>query len=260
YRTAQSLNKWYPPPFNWIERYDMERAAGWICSGTLVAQTLGARQMYARRPMRLIPLGVDTNVFKPDRAAGESILRKLNWESNGPPVIGYLGRFTQAKGLQLLMNVLEDLGIPWRALFVGAGPMEGELRSWAEAFGDRIRICSDVRHNDVPAYLNAMDVLAAPSQTTPSWREQFGRMLIEAFATGVPVIGSDSGEIPYVIKETGVIVSERDEVAWTHGLRSLLSNPDKRRELADAARARVHDEFAWPAIAKRYLEFFEELL
>jgi glycosyltransferase involved in cell wall biosynthesis len=123
-----------------------------------------------------------------------------------------------------------------------------------------VRICNDVSHNEVPSYLNAMDVLVAPSQTTPNWREQFGRMLIEAFASGVPVIGSDSGEIPFVIQSTGMIVAERDEVAWTHGLRDLLGNPEKRHELADAARARVHEEFAWPAIATRYLEFFEELM
>jgi glycosyltransferase involved in cell wall biosynthesis len=259
YRTAQSLNKWYPPPFNWIERQAMQRAAGWICSGTLVAQTLGARQLYASRPMRLIPLGVDTSVFTPDWAAGELILRKLNWDLNGPQVVGYLGRFTEAKGVRLLMNVLPDLKIPWRAMFVGAGPMEHHLRTWAARFGDHVRICTDVHHNDVPAYLNAMDVLAAPSQTTRNWREQFGRMLIEAFATGVPVIGSDSGEIPHVIQSTGVIVPERDQAAWTNALCKLLTDPQKRRELAEAARARAHDEFAWPVIARRYLQFFDEL-
>jgi len=260
YRTAQSLNKWYPPPFNWIENYDMNRAAGWICSGKLVAQTLGARQLYARRPMRLIPLGVDTNLFSPNRAAGDEVLRRLNWQQSNAPIVGYLGRFTQPKGLQLLMNVLQDLNVPWRALFVGAGPMEAELRAWAMRFADRVRICTDVRHAEVPAYLNAMDLLAAPSQTTAGWREQFGRMLIEAFASGVPVIGSDSGEIPHVIQSTGLILPERDEVAWTHALRRLLNNPQQRRELADAARARVHEEFAWPKIARRYLEFFDDLV
>ncbi|MEO7189525.1 MAG: glycosyltransferase [Vicinamibacterales bacterium] len=260
YRTAQNVAKWYPPPFNLIEKFDMERAAGWICSGELVAQTLGARHIYARRPMRLVPLGVDANAFAPNRAAGEHVLRKLNWERSGPPVVGYLGRFSNAKGLALLMNVLGDLDTPWRALFVGAGPLEGQLRAWAARFGDRVRVCTDVGHAQVPAYLNAMDVLAAPSQTTPHWREQFGRMLIEAFASGVPVIGSDSGEIPYVIKSTGVVVAERDELAWTHAMRALLNSPSQRRDLADAASARVHSEFAWPVIAKRYLEFFEELL
>src|SRR5262249_47772103 len=63
FRTAQSLPKHYPPPFNWIEHYAMARAAGWICSGRTVAQTLCDRPGYAGRPMRLIPLGVDTDDF-----------------------------------------------------------------------------------------------------------------------------------------------------------------------------------------------------
>jgi glycosyltransferase involved in cell wall biosynthesis len=260
YRTAQSLQKRYPPPFNWIEENAMRRAAGWICSGTLVAQALGARPVYARLPMRLVPLGVDVNVFQANPDARAQTLRKLSWQDDGVPVVGYLGRFTEAKGLPMLMSVLAELDIPWRALFVGAGPLEGQLRAWSARFGDRVRICNDVRHNDVPGYLTAMDLLAAPSQTTASWREQFGRMLIEAFACKVPVIGSDSGEIPFVIGSTGVIAPERDHLAWTTAIRDLLGNPAKRRVLADAAYARVHDEFAWPAVARKYLAFFDELV
>src|SRR5262249_52480145 len=132
YRTAQSLNKFYPPPVNWLESYNMERAAGWVCSGTRVAQTRGPRDMCARRQKRLIPLGVDADRFSANRAAGEEVLRRLNWDSAGAPVVGYLGRFTEAKGLPLLMNVLGDLNVPWRAMFVGAGPLEGALRAWAQ--------------------------------------------------------------------------------------------------------------------------------
>jgi glycosyltransferase involved in cell wall biosynthesis len=137
--------------------------------------------------------------------------------------------------------------------------MESQLRSWAKSFDDRVRICTDVRHGEVPQYLNAMDVLVAPSQTTPQWREQFGRMLIEAFACGVPVVGSDSGEIPHVIGEAGIVVGERDEITWGHTLRDLLNSPARRKELAERGLARA-PEYAWPAIARQYLQFFSELL
>jgi glycosyltransferase involved in cell wall biosynthesis len=255
--TAQNLAKNYPPPFSMFEKYVVRRCAGWMACGQSTLDTMLQREGYAAKPHRILPLGVDVDAFKPVRAAGESIRRKLNWETSGAPVIGYLGRFTEEKGLRLLMNVLGKLDVEWRALFVGAGPLEAELGEWGQHRGERVRICNDVRHDDVPAYLNTMDLLAAPSQTTPSWREQFGRMLIEAFASGVPVIGSDSGEIPYVIGPTGIIAPERDEQAWVDALRMLISSPDKRRELSDAALARVHEQFAWPVIARRYLEFFE---
>jgi glycosyltransferase involved in cell wall biosynthesis len=258
FRSAQSMDKRYPPPFRWIERYAMRKAAGWICSGSLVAQTLSARRGYDK-PMAQIPLGVDVGAFRPDREAGRAVLQKLDWEP-GPPVVGYLGRFVPDKGLDLLTRALDRLPGEWRALFVGAGPMEPQLRTWAAKHGDRVRLCTDVTHDHVPAYLNAMTVLCAPSQTMPNWKEQFGRMVVEAFAVGLPFIGSDSGEIPFVVKDAGVVVGEKDEEGWTRALADLIASPERRRELAERGLQRAQDEFAWPAVARQYLDFFERLL
>src|SRR5262249_19558919 len=110
------------------------------------------------------------------------------------------------------------------------------------------------------AHLCAMDVLAAPSQTIPRWREQLGRMLIEAMARGVPVAGSDSGEIPYVIADAGLVLPEADPAAWAAGLAALLESPGRRAELAERGLDRAHALFAWPVIARGHLEFFNELL
>jgi glycosyltransferase involved in cell wall biosynthesis len=260
YRTAQSINKRYPIPFNWIEKYAIGRAAGWICSGSLVAQTLGRRTGYDRLPMAQIPLGVDVDCFRPDPAAAKLALQRLGWDAHGPPVIGYLGRFVPEKGLDLLQRALDRVAVPWRALFVGAGPSETSLRAWAARHGDRVRICTDVTHDQVPPFLNAMDVMCAPSQTTPTWKEQFGRMVVEAFASGVALIGSDSGEIPHVIQDAGVIVGEQDEPGWTRAITELLEDPARREELAARGLRRAHEEFAWPVVARRYLEFFDTIL
>lgn len=260
YRTAQSLNKNYPIPFCWVENYAMQRAAGWICSGRLVAQTLGARPGYDQLPRAQIPLGVDVNCFRPDPAAGTAVRQSLGWNDEGPPIVGYLGRFVPEKGLELLQRALDQLTTPWRAMFVGAGPSEPLLRAWAERHGDKVRICNQVTHNQVPAYLNAMNVLCAPSQTTPTWKEQFGRMVVEAFASGLAFIGSDSGEIPYVVQDSGVIVGEHDEPGWTRAIASLLEDRARREDLAARGLERAHAEFAWPIVARRHLEFFESIL
>jgi glycosyltransferase involved in cell wall biosynthesis len=105
-----------------------------------------------------------------------------------------------------------------------------------------------------------MDLLCAPSETTSRWREQFGRMLIEAMACGVPVIASRSGEIPHVIADVGVLVDERDVVQWTCAVDSLLSNPRTRRDLSARGITRARERFAWPVVARAHLAFFEELL
>jgi glycosyltransferase involved in cell wall biosynthesis len=258
FRTAQSISKTYPPPFRWVERYAMTKAAGWICSGSLVANALRDRPGYDK-PMVRIPLGVDVESFRPDAAAGREILAKLGWRP-GTPVIGYLGRFVADKGLGLLTRTLDHLSGDWRAMFVGAGPLEPELRKWAEGHGDRVRLCTDVTHDRVPAYLNAMTVLCAPSQTMPNWKEQFGRMVVEAFASGLPFIGSDSGEIPFVVGDAGLVVGEKDVDGWTRAIAGLLADPARRRELAERGLQRARDEFAWPAVARQYLNFFERVL
>jgi len=257
--TAQNIAKRYAPPFSTIERRCAERSAGWLASGETVAQTQLER-CWNRKPHRVMPLGVDVELFRPDAESGRATRAPLGWNVEGPPVVGFLGRFIEAKGLMLLMRLLDATASPWRALFVGGGPGEAVLREWASRHGDRVRIAGGVPHDRVPEHLNAMDLLVAPSQTTARWREQFGRMLIEAFACGVPVLASDSGEIPYVVADAGIIVGERDETGWRRTLADLLESPARRSELASRGRDRARSLYAWPVVARRHLEFFNELL
>jgi glycosyltransferase involved in cell wall biosynthesis len=259
FSTFQNIDKRYPPPFASLEQYCLSRSTAWIAGGETIAATLTKRG-YGVRPHRVIPLGVDRSVFRPMPEAGGAVRRRLGWDSEGPPVIGYLGRFVKEKGVALLMDALDRTPTRWRALFVGGGKMEPALRRWAVRYGDRVRIVTGVPHDGVPAYLNAMDLLCAPSQTTPSWREQLGRMLIEAFACGVPVIASDSGEIPYVVRDAGIVVAEDDIDAWANAIATLAENPDARAELARRGLERVHAAFTWDVVARAHLAFFDALL
>ena len=260
YATFQNIEKDYPPPFNWVERYSMSRSSGWIAFGHTAERALAHRPEYSSRARRVIPPGVDLEKFRPEGGARREVLRRLGWAERGAPVVGYLGRFVEQKGLRLLTRTLSRLTSDWRALFVGSGPLEGELRRWAEGWGDRVRVSTGVRHDEVPAYLNAMDVLCAPSQTTPAWREQLGRMLIEAFACGLPVVASDSGEIPFVVGDAGVLVGERDEDGWARAVGELLEGPGRRAELGERGLERARSVYAWPRVARQHLDFFEEVL
>jgi glycosyltransferase involved in cell wall biosynthesis len=260
YATFQNLPKRYPPPFAWAERYALRRAAGWVAFGETVHDALRVRRGYDPLPVAVISPGVDTKLFRPDAQSGARVRHSLGWREDGPPVIGFLGRFVAEKGLCTLMAALDAAREPWRALVVGGGAMEGELRAWAAARGHAVRIVTGVPHHEVPAYLNAMDVLCAPSQTTPRWKEQLGRMLIEAMACGVAVIGSDSGEIPHVVGEAGVIAPEADVAAWTRAIDRLLADAAHRHARADAGLRRVGAEFALNVVARRHLDFFRSLL
>jgi glycosyltransferase involved in cell wall biosynthesis len=257
--TMQNVAKRYPPPFSWFEHRVVERSDGWFYTGRSVYETHVRRSGYARRPSLHVPIGVDVGSFAPDAARGASIRRRLGWREDGPPVVGFVGRFVEQKGIALLLEALETQREPFRALFLGGGPLQGRIEAFGERFPDRVRIVR-ASHDEVPAYLNAMDLLCAPSQTTRRWREQFGRMLTEAMASGVAVIGSDSGEVPFVIGDAGVVVPEADVAAFRRAIEALLGDPVRRAELAERGRKRVLDHYQWSVVARKQLDFFSRLL
>ncbi|HZR23152.1 MAG TPA: glycosyltransferase family 4 protein [Vicinamibacterales bacterium] len=256
FATFQNIVKRYPPPFNWIEQASKRRADGVIAFGRTTREVLDARGW--SQPMRTIPPGVDVRRFAPNAAERDATRRAFGW-TDDTPVVGFVGRFVAEKGLPLLMSALNQLSTRWRALFLGSGPLENDVRGWAHQHGDRVRIETTVSHDRVPAYVNAMDLLCAPSQTTTRWREQFGRMLIEAFACGVPVIASSSGEIPFVVGDAGVIVPEADHDAWVDAIAMLIDDPARRADLGRRGRCRAESTFAWPVIARQTLAFLGEL-
>jgi glycosyltransferase involved in cell wall biosynthesis len=167
-----------------------------------------------------------------------------------PFTVGYAGRFVPEKGLDDLVRAVS--GIPGaRAKLVGNGPLLSELQRQA-AGGAPIDIVSGATHEHMDAAYASFDVLVLPSRTTPTWVEQFGRVLVEAMWCGVPVVGSSSGEIPWVVESTGggVVFAEGDSDALQQALVSLRDDPERRQRLAAAGRAAVESRFSVPAVAR----------
>lgn len=250
FATFQNIAKTYPPPWRWIEREAMRRADGWVAFAEGVRRTLEGRPVYRDKPHRVIPLGIDTSKFFPDSRPAGAL-----------PVIGYLGRFVEEKGLHDLVDALARLDPlrPCRAVLIGSGPLEEELkgRVWDLPIPAEVR--PPVEPEKVPQVLRGFDILVLPSRTTPRWREQLGRVAIEAMASGLAVVGTDSGEIPAVLGDAGVIVPERSPSALADALASLIANPERRRELGRKARARAETVFGWDAIGGRWRSFLNEL-
>jgi glycosyltransferase involved in cell wall biosynthesis len=261
FATFQNIAKAYPPPFNLFERHSLARADGVIAFGRTTADVVAARGVdeAASANLAVIPPGVDLAQFRPDRARRAATLAALGW-SDGVPVVGFLGRLVSEKGIELLTTVLDRVTTPWRALVVGSGPLEGMVSAWAGRYADRVRVVTTAQHDEVPAYLNAMDLLCAPSQTTARWREQFGRMLIEAFASGVAVVASTSGEIPYVIADAGVLVAEGDLPGWQQAIETLTMDRARRSELAARGRERAESVYGWAVVARQHVDFFERVM
>lgn len=265
--TYQNLLKRYPPPFSWSERATISRADAWLPYGQTARNALASRYDTGRILVRVLPPGVDHHRFAPNPAAARTIRQRLGWSEPGPPLIGYVGRFVPEKGIDLLIDLM-DRREPgrFRGLFVGGGPLESQLRALESRHQGAVRVVTGVGHEAIADWINALDLLMLPSRTTRRWREQFGRVLVEAMACGKPVIATASGEIPHVVGEAGWLVAERPahqrsiEVEdWLHAILQLVESPDRRRQLGDAGRTRVLDRFAWPVIAAAYVDLLEHL-
>jgi glycosyltransferase involved in cell wall biosynthesis len=166
-------------------------------------------------------------------------------------VIGYAGRLVAEKGLDLLIDAAA--GLERVALrFVGNGPLREELERRARDRRVVLQVDTTVKHEEMAAAYASFDVLVLPSRTTPTWVEQFGRVLVEALTCGVPVVGSDSGEIPWVIGLTGggLVFPEDDVGALREALVRLRDSPALRRALAQRGRERSRAEFSVEAVAR----------
>jgi glycosyltransferase involved in cell wall biosynthesis len=255
--SAQNICKRYPPPFSLIERWAFRAASHAHVCNREAGEVL--RRKGYRGPVHLLPLGVDHERFTParDRVAAK---RALGLEGT---VVGYLGRLHLEKGVRDLLEAFAGLGLPTATLLlVGAGPHRARLEEGASALGiaRRVVFAGPVDRPRTPRYLRAMDCLVVPSRTTLAWKEQFGRVIVEAFLSGVPVIGSSSGSIPELIRGDGFLYSEGDVPALTGAIRAVLRDPAGAHLVAQRARARALRDYTWQAVAAQRLALYREAL
>lgn len=180
------------------------------------------------------------------------------------PVIGYVGRLVSWKGVDLLLHALANLrdrGLHVRGVIVGTGPEEGRLRRLATMLGlaHHVTWHGWIGQDDVPEVLADVDVLVLPSRSIPRWREQFGHVLIEAMAEGMPVVGSSCGAIPDVIGRPDLVFPEGDWHALADLLFRVSTDPASYQAAARHSVDRVQI-FTNAAIAQRMADAWETVL
>jgi len=248
--TWQNLLRRYPPPFSWMERYNLKNAAYAIAGNREGKEVLRAKGF--RGGVAVIPqFGVDPEIYKPH----------AHEKREGVFCIGYIGRLVEEKGVDLLLHALSDLPGEWRLRILGGGPQKGRLQSLVQELGLRERVAFDspIPSPGMPDYYRGLDLLVLPSRTRPNWKEQFGRVLIEAMATGVPVVGSDSGEIPHVIGDAGLIFPEDDALALREAIEKIRGDERLRQRLARVGRERVLERYTQAQIAWETYQVYQEI-
>jgi N-acetylglucosaminyldiphosphoundecaprenol N-acetyl-beta-D-mannosaminyltransferase len=184
-------------------------------------------------------MGVNLGVFGPGSQA--EARRALGLPKG--KLAGFAGRFIEPKGVADLIDAAAK--VPGLSLLLlGGGPSQAAWEARAQAAGVPLQIRA-LEHSQMVQGLRALDALVLPSRSTTGWLEQFGRILIEAMACGIPVIGSDSGAIPEVIGRAGLVFPEGDVAALAVALRRALKASAPLRR-AGLTRARHYE---WKAIA-----------
>lgn len=253
-------------PLSVLERYNLTHTDGVVVGNQDGANIL--RDHDYDGAMTVLPqLGVDETLFCPQNVLDlrEELgipRRSLWWDLWGALWKKRLTDFGQS---------LRGIGRSPLALASSrTGPLREQLESWAcdQGLTEKLTFVESVPHDQVCRYINLLDTLVLPSETTyqfktlssVGWKEQFGHVLIEAMACRVPVIGSDSGEIPHVIGESGLVFAEGNAEELRDCLLRLMENPELAGELAQRGYHRALADYTNRAIAQKQLAFYQQLL
>ena len=249
--TWQNLDRRYPFPFSRFEQDNYRRAPIAIAGNQDAAGVLRAKG-YAGTIAVIPQFGVDPAIFTP-----------ADTETGSPSSfrIGYAGGLLPEKGLDDLLRACATLDGAWVLTLAGEGEAQPALAALAAelGIGDRVRFAGRAESTAMPAFYRSLDAVVLPSRTTPGWKEQFGRVLVEAMACRVPVVGSDSGEIPHVIGDAGLIFPEGDVATLARHLRALMDDPSLRQRLGQAGRQRVLARFTMARIAAETVAVYATL-
>ena len=253
--SAQNVLKKYPFPFSMFEAYTYKNAKYAFLMNQDVLDVV--RKKGYDKEFAILPLGVDTDVFyKKDVSFLKKRLALKDF------VIGFMGKIDRQKGILDLIEAVSGVKEPMQLLIIGNGELKGEIEHRIRLLGlqQKTILMDAVPHSQVPDYLNCMDLLVCPSVTLPNVKEQFGRVIVEAMACEVPVIGSDSGEIPVTIGKAGLIFEEGDVRDLREKIRGIVKNRNLRGMLAKNGRRRVTENFTWKVIVEKQYQVYKELM
>lgn len=253
--TEQNIHKKLPEPFERFRTYTLGNAdfvVGRSREAVDIVESKGYKGATA-----VVPNAVDAKLFRPmDREKCREELGVTGF------VMGYVGRLVEEKGLADAIDSLLYCPPGIHLVIVGSGSYQHELeaRALRLKLSERIKFLPGRPLEQLPAVMNALDALIVPSWTTTSWKEQFGRVIIEAHACKTPVIGSNSGAIPEVIGEGGLVVPERDPKALAAAIAALASDPPRAREMGRSGFEQVQANYTWEHVANRMRDIYVRLI
>ena len=205
----------------------------------------------------VVPLGIDLAPFLTSDEADRAAMRSRY----GTPLLLFMGRLRYYKGLHVLLQALA-LVPQARLVVAGSGPMGEEWQVLARrlGLGERVHFTGDVSDADQRALYQAADVYVLPATHRS---EAFGVALVEAMASGAPVITTEIGTGTSYVNQhgvTGLVTPPNDPTALAQAIRDLLDDPVRRRQMGNAARVRAQSEFDRETMLARVEAVYRDVL
>ena len=249
--TWQNVNRRKRPAVSLVLGATLAASDAVICGSQGAVTVL--REMGYRKPAPVIPaLALDAGLY-----------RRRHVARIAPDfTVGCVGRLVPEKGIDTAVRALAALGAPATLAVVGVGPSKPALEELARTLGvgASMRFLGPRDADGVAEFLSAIDVLVVPSRSSPVWKEQFGRVIVEAMGCGTPVVGSASGAIPEVMGNAGLLFPEDDAAALAERLRELRASPARRDDLSRLGREWVLSAHSPTRRAAETIEFYHRLL
>jgi len=216
--------------------------------------------------VKVIPAGIDVERFQPE--GGDGGVRERLGIGEDEFVILSVAALRWEKGVHDLVHAVKRLTMDpdcraqkIRLVLAGSGPEASKL----QALADRIGLSEHVtitrfNYDEIPAAYRAADVFALASTARPGWLEQFGYVLPEALASGLPVVAAESGSIPEVVGDAGVVVPPSDFLALSNAFKALMLDADRREQLGVFGRNLAESRYDSRLVAGRIAAEYTRLL
>jgi L-malate glycosyltransferase len=211
--------------------------------------------------VKVIPMGIEPEQFT------SSEYPDIPSRYQAGYIIFCAGRLIELKGTEYLIDAMPGIlsCLPnTRLLVAGDGPEKVNLIKKIQVLnlGSHVSLLGTISHQDIPAYYHSADVFVLPSVFISGMTEALGLVLLEAMASGCPVIGSNVGGIPDIISdgENGFLVPERDPVAIAEKIVMLLSDPVLAERFRKAGYATVMTRFSWDQISSQFSGVYDQVL
>ena len=247
----QNIDRRLPPPFESFRRYTLGHTDHLLARHPDAVNVVRARGYDGGSGY--VEYGCDAAIFHPNGRA--SARKALGIEGF---TIGYAGRLVREKGLEDAILAVARCRGPVNLLIMGDGEYRENLQAMIGnlELQDRVKLLPNAGPEGVANLMRGVDVMVLLTRTTFRFKEQFGRVIMEAQACGTPVIGSTSGSIPDVIGPGGWIVPERDPDAVAACIDRLSSDPAMVAAAAEIAQQHALQRFTYDAVADALLSGF----